>query len=490
MSSELEKIILSNLDKGRILKSKKLIKNPNISMDFIENNLHLNWQLNGISNNPNFDFKILDKIYQKITRFKYFFFELRPVKYSDLSIKVLESTINKYPEKFKHTMFNFSKITNLSLDFIKKHHNKLEWNNISNNENITIDFINKFPNKMWNWYCLSKNKNITFQIIESNSELPWNWNGVTHNPNITFEDIKNNPDKGWDWRYLSRKCPFDIIMNNMQLPWLMDEITYNSSVTFQNVKDNPNIYWDWSSLNMSKNITIEIIKNNPEFNWVSLSNSIPLEIIEQNINYDWYWPAIWKRHDLTYDFIDKFYEKGFDPNDLPLYWVTENGKNFMKLVIKYPNIGWNWNVVCRSAYIDINFFKKYKNFYPFNWLNISKNKGITMEIIDENLLEEDVLPWDWIGISSNPNLTFDFINKHQDKFWCWESIARNSFNYSKKKETINYYAKRKRDTIETVSIFKDELFSKTWDFKRMKRWCLSNLERENLEVRWEKNLNY
>ena len=65
--------------------------------------------------------------------------------------------------------------------------------------------------------------------------------------------------------------------------------------------------------------------------------------------------------------------------------------------------------------------------------------------------------------------------------WFLYYIA-NIFNYIKKKQTINYYSKRKIVTIEKVNIFKDELFSRTWYFNRME-WCLPITEQKDLQKR-------
>ena len=56
---------------------------------------------------------------------------------------------------------------------------------------------------------------------------------------------------------------------------------------------------------------------------------------------------------------------------------------------------------------------------PWNWLEVSLNPNITLEIIQDNPDK----PWNWIYFSSNPNIKWEFIQQNPDKPWGWYTIS-------------------------------------------------------------------
>ena len=76
--------------------------------------------------------------------------------------------------------------------------------------------------------------------------------------------------------------------------------------------------------------------------------------------------------------------------------------------------------------------------YPdklWDWVNISKNPNLTMEIIEKYPDK----PWEWkYGISKNPNITIKFIKTHIDNI-DFSQLSCNKFTYEnnrmKKKES-------------------------------------------------------
>ena len=98
-------------------------RNPNITMEMIENNPDKPWDWDWVSENPN------------------------------ITIEMIENS----PEK------------------------PWNWDVISRNPNITMEMIENSPDKPWDWYCLSQNPNITMEIIEKNPDKPWDWEVISKN---------------------------------------------------------------------------------------------------------------------------------------------------------------------------------------------------------------------------------------------------------------------------------------------------------------------
>ncbi len=71
----------------------------------------------------------------------------------------------------------------------------------------------------------------------------------------------------------------------------------------------------------------------------------------------------------------------------------------------------------------------------WNWLAISKNLNLTMEII----LDNPDKPWDWYAISMNPNITMKDILDNPDKPWDWSLISSNPFTKDKEEFIIKRY---------------------------------------------------
>ena len=59
---------------------------------------------------------------------------------------------------------------------------------------VTIDFVKKYKDKI-DWLFISSNGNMTLEIIEANSDLPWDYRDISDNSNLTINFIKKNHDQ-------------------------------------------------------------------------------------------------------------------------------------------------------------------------------------------------------------------------------------------------------------------------------------------------------
>ena len=164
---------------------------------------------------------------------------------------------------------------------------KWDYAMLSHNGNITWDFIKKYPNKGWNYNRCISNPNITLDIINSNPEFDRSIDDgprIATNPTITWDMVQHDTIMGrnWDYNYLSMNpnITMDIIKDNPELGWNYNWFTKNPNVTWDIVKDNSDIKWNWDGLyiggegciislymEVNPNITWDIINDNPDVNW-------------------------------------------------------------------------------------------------------------------------------------------------------------------------------------------------------------------------------
>lgn len=116
-----------------------LVKNKNITLDFIEKHSEIPWS----------------------------YWELSSCKY------ITENFVEKNIEK-NWNWHALSENINFSLFFLDKYNKKIRFSKISFNTNLTINFINKYINKEWFFNDLTENPCITQEFIESHFDKPWN----------------------------------------------------------------------------------------------------------------------------------------------------------------------------------------------------------------------------------------------------------------------------------------------------------------------------
>lgn len=201
-----------NLDKIEI-RSKFLIKNPNITWNFIQNHPEIDWNKEDFRYNPNLTWEIITQ----------------------------------------------------------NDHINWDYNYLSSHPNITWEIISQNLSLPWGAYNVCFNPNITWEIVKAH---PFNWNFkvlcatvdysliepkdyifISSNPKLTWEEVKNNLDKNWSWETLSTRefITPEIVNNHPDLPW-DDYFLYL----------NPNFPWDWKG---KEDLNMEAVSNNPNLNW-------------------------------------------------------------------------------------------------------------------------------------------------------------------------------------------------------------------------------
>jgi hypothetical protein len=96
-------------------------------------------------------------------------------------------------------------------------------------------------------------------------------------PLITWNFISLYPDIGWDYRFVSfnRNITLQIVLDNPTFPWNYDFLSMNKNITFDIVLANPSIPWNPDYVSQNPNISWDIIEANPtyQWNWNIIANS-------------------------------------------------------------------------------------------------------------------------------------------------------------------------------------------------------------------------
>ena len=71
----------------------------------------------------------------------------------------------------------------------------------------------------------------------------------------------------------------------------------------------------------------------------------------------------------------------------------------------------------------------------------------------------------------------EMIEAHPDKpsaahlRWDWEWISSNTFGWDKRETPLQYYQKRKTQTLKQTEKIKDDLIACAWHPNRVQEWC-------------------
>ena len=97
---------------------------------------------------------------------------------------------------------------------------------ISLNKNM-IELIYSHPEKDWDWGHVSNNDGLTMHLIETFPDKPWDWHSISQHPNITQGDITRHPDLPWSWFAMSSNINISIACKAMTDSYSYDEHTTN-----------------------------------------------------------------------------------------------------------------------------------------------------------------------------------------------------------------------------------------------------------------------
>lgn len=164
---------------------------------------------------------------------------------------------------------------------------------ISQNPNLTWEIVEQNPHLHWDMHSLTEHPMVTIDIFEQ-FEYKY-YQTFSHNPNITMDYVLNQIELDWDWYAISKNvATLDDVMLHPELPWKWSCLSQNPNITFEMIQDNPDLTWNWECVSKNPNITMQIIDEHPEFQWdywfgVSSNPNLTIQYIQQHNDKDWNW---------------------------------------------------------------------------------------------------------------------------------------------------------------------------------------------------------
>jgi hypothetical protein len=233
-------------------------------------------------------------------------------------------------------------------------------------------------------------------------------------------NVFGNTSKNWNFLSSSPFIDIEFIENHIEFPWNFGFVSQNPNLTWNFIETNLFLKWDWIHLSQNQCVTLDIfnkfsdlpwntffLANNPNF---PSSFSKKMKIFRLADKWE---KEIVEQENWDWDFIKKNIDK--------VNWmnVSKHKCITMDIIEENRKFPWDWNGIFINPNLTWDFIKK--NIDKVNWMNVSKHKCITIDIIDQN----PELPWDWNNVSENPNLTWDFIQENNNKNWNVEKITKN-----------------------------------------------------------------
>lgn len=250
--------------------------------------------------------------------------------------------------------------------------------------------------------CMNPNFNMDM-ILTYHHKKQLSYECLAHNPNLTPDFILNNAElfpKHY-WKFLA----------------------INPNVTMQFIEEHPNLPWNIDLIYLNPNLTTEFAKK--------ILNKINAQLILTNSKFA----------------IDKIPEKYNEHKRKCMLrrmceWI------FDKFYDSSHNNRLICNAISYNPHLTIDVILLVNCTEYLNWNEISKNKNITMEIIEEysnnlpHLSNKPNLPWNYWFVSQNPNLTVEFVLNRPTYSWNYREIFRNPnfcFNYNFRKIIYGYH---------------------------------------------------
>ncbi len=256
--------------------------------------------------------------------------------------------------------------------------------------------MNKYDE--WGNYLFSKlkqfneiasNKNITINTIEKNNDYNWFLSDVSINPNITCDFIVDN------FNEFSDQYIYNYIINNTFN--INSCINMNPTITEEDIDKYSNIYnLSYCRLSYRKNISLNYILNHLDKPW------------------DFNEVCKYKRDEITIDIILKHPELQWN-----FFYISLSKNITFDIVKKYRIFNFDRKIFSMNSNLNIDIVKNNKwNWY---WYGISKNKNITWN----DVINNSELPWDYDGLSCNKNITWEIVCNNPDKPWNYTELSKN-----------------------------------------------------------------
>ncbi|SNW62243.1 Hypothetical protein ORPV_339 [Orpheovirus IHUMI-LCC2] len=392
-----------------------LSKNPNLTMEYILNNLDKKWNWGYICENFNIN-DILD------------------------NINILSSKIN---------MKILSRRTDITEDILEKfYYLDWEYGSLSRNKNISMKFVQTHINKAWDIDKILKKSDITVEFIkEHKNRIQSSMYDGNYSLEVLFLLLNtmkhlSEYEKGYLIREIMNKATLQDIRN---CPYTIDPEYIYSNIKIDDFTDINDCYYKWLSIN--KNVGLDIIvkyrykswdwikihkrfgysiswddveryisNTNIPFNLNKICRACPMRIIDNNLQLPWNWDIISERS-LSVEELEEYVDK----INLDIY-VCNNIEQY-KFLSKYCKPKCNWLIIsfwitekeiednidiiklldfdeiCKSNRVSFDWLYNHLNVYNINIRSLLKRNDIKWDLM-VHIIEEYQMCINWELFSS------------------------------------------------------------------------------------------
>jgi len=247
-----------------------------------------------------------------------------------------------------------------------------DWHALSLHPSVNLKALKTFPNKPWSWSSLTKNQNFVWMWVQEFPDMPWNWRHLSESTLFKWAWVREFPNKSWNWNILSNKIEgMSTIKEFPDMPWNWYTLTIGPNTEISDMLSNPNLPWKINELlfttideeivqfirfyrshydvdawcDHTSRAPWKLIKSNFDLPWVLTFAKVEVgDVIEERYLYDqtlsWNWVHLSEMLDFT-SVISQCMDLPWDYNAL-----SKNKTVSYKDVFKFPEIRWNYNVMC------------------------------------------------------------------------------------------------------------------------------------------------
>lgn len=379
----------------------------NFSYGNFMSNVHINWDIDLIE-------KLKDKIdWSGITRIKSIEFDdsflktykgyisIDSIPYMN-NIQWNDSIISEYGDKFDWSSSYILKKGITSIDNLRKYKNQVNWSNLSEHINLVKDenVISEFD-EFWDWKKLSRNRHLPISltfILKNLNKL--DFDELSSNPNCLDLIYEYPTSKKWNWQRVIKNP--GIIYNRESYAFMI----YFYQKQFLEPKIRKPINKTFVLQNFIKDIFYAPYLDKSYFLKEEFNPYIPFKVMHTFCDFKFDLDFI-EKHKDKFDFSnDDFIRKHktilteeFILKNLNLF--NPKAYTFYSLpisiaIIKNININVNWNSLSSCKTLDWNWDFFESNFDKLNLFRLSENEGFYEKVIKKesvlNELLESLLP--------------------------------------------------------------------------------------------------
>ena len=414
---------------------------------------------------------------------------------------------------------NMSMCENISIDFIRRHQEKLHWDSVTANSAITMDIINQNLDLPWSWDILHYNEHLTTEFLIEHLEKKTFDIRVIHLeevfscPRIDLTTLKRYLDSKPEYSFIKEEFDWQALSYSSRFTWeLCKQCVAEGKLDIIEIGSSESeVELIFTMEDMEENLEKKIVP------WCKIiSPLLDVDFIIKHRNLDWNWSelvlAFEDDKNLTKLFRNCMVEI-LDDSCSKLDWLRACSS---KEQFALAAIDGSFGILLRSKYIypeDIDNIIRHFNADLFSlayygvaiWDNpnitpklvrklrghISKwylsfaNPNIRMDFVEECIAEEWFNTFDsdlsnaWNAVSRNPFITLEFIHKYHEKI-NFSMLSTNPFELY---QVPNTYSKQTHQKIkDQLYVFEEELMAVSCHPNRYFTNCLDDENKRELGI--------